>query len=213
MKTETLIHELATQPQPVRRLRTPWVRAGLWLGLALLCVGSALAFYGDYSAIHFGGDARWWLHTILFAALTVSAGASACHAAVPGRASSKLMQWLPVGLLVGWMIILGCESCWRHGLTLGFANFGWRGLGCARTMTSLSVIPAIILLLMIRRAAPVQTGWGGMLAIVAAVGAAGLGLQLLCHAGNPMHFLVWHMSPILALGLLGIILGRAVLRW
>jgi hypothetical protein len=64
---------------------------------------------------------------------------------------------------------------------------------------------------MARRAAPLEPGWTGLVAGIAAGVLPALAMQLAC-VDAPLHALRLHLAPVLAVAAAGALLGRLTLR-
>jgi hypothetical protein len=86
------------------------------------------------------------------------------------------------------------------------------GLPCVLRIAVLGALPACACLAMVRRAAPLERRWCGVLACLSAFSLAALGTQLLCARDGLLHVMLWHALPLAALGLAGGWLGESMLR-
>lgn len=213
MNTEDCIQRLTSDLSPVARLRSVFGRLMIWLGSALLCVGAGALLTGLRPDLH----TAIWTADFLFEGLLLLIGAilsavAAMVLSVPGceRAGRKwrLFALFPV---FGWLLYIG---------TRGFSGGGWVLAGearfspaCAGELCLLSILPGVAMFLMIKNAAPVQLGWNGFLAALAALFLASLGLHFSCPNSSAVHVLAWHALPVLTVAASGIFLGRLLLRW
>jgi len=110
--TERLIAELATGLKPVRRIASPWVRAGLFLAVVGIA-GALLSMHANLPAIgaRLTAAPDMWLAVVGSVATTALAAIAACMVSVPGR--SWRWAWLPAPGVALWL--------------------GASGLGCLRT--------------------------------------------------------------------------------
>jgi hypothetical protein len=74
-----------------------------------------------------------------------------------------------------------------------------------------SLAPLALALFVARRAAPLERGWTGLLAGLAAGVLPALAMQLAC-MDAPLHALALHLAPVLAVAAAGALLGLVVLR-
>jgi hypothetical protein len=116
--TERLIGELVQELRPVRRIASPWWRAGLFVALVALAA-AVLAARADLPAVaaRLGSAPDMWLAVVGSVATTVLAAVAACMASVPGR--SRRWALLPLPAVALWL--------------------GASGLGCLRG-TALAVL-------------------------------------------------------------------------
>ena len=110
--TETLIAALVRDARPVRRLRGPWTRAMLWLGLAALVIGGVLAVDGFCPNLASRLADPLFATGLAAAALTGAlAGVGAFLVGLPDR--SRHWTWLPVPAAAVWFGAVGLE-CLGH---------------------------------------------------------------------------------------------------
>ncbi len=87
------------------------------------------------------------------------------------------------------------------------------GTLCTADVIMLSIIPAIILFMMIKKNASTNLAYTGFLALFATVSLGALSSRFLCPITDPSHLIIWHFAPVFIIGLLGIFLGRLLLKW
>jgi hypothetical protein len=211
-RTPDLIDALVECAIPVRRLRPPLVRAGLWLGfagliLALLAIGHGLR-----------GDLAERLHQPVFAVSIAAALATGILAAVaafvvslPDR--SRWWLLLPVPALAVWVgtIGYGCLTDW---VSIGpdGVRFG-EAVRCFATLVLISVPLTIALAVMLRYAAPLRSGTvtlAGALAVAAITSSA---LSLFHDLDATMMILIWNLGTAALIIGLGSVFGHRMFKW
>lgn len=163
----SLIDRLVADAKPVKRLRAPVQRAGLWLlAVGALGIGAILAF-ADLSEFSVRiGDAALaveWIATLVTGLVAVIA---AFQLSLPDR--SPAWALLPLPPLALWIGSSG-YSCYRNWITVG--PTGWelgQSADCLLFILAVSVPLSLSLLLVLRRALPLEP------LRVAAVGALGV---------------------------------------
>jgi hypothetical protein len=210
-RTPDLIDALVECATPVRRLRPPLVRAGLWLGfaglvLALLAIGHGVR-----------ADLVERLHQPVFTLSITAALGTGILAAVAAFVVSlpDRSQWwllLPAPALAVWVgtIGYGCLTDWvkigPDGVHMGEA------VRCFATRVLTSVPLAIALAVMLRYAALLRAGavtMAGALAVAAITSSA---LSLLHDLDATMIILIWNLGTAALITGLGGVFGRRVLR-
>lgn len=210
--TEAFVGALADCATPVRRLRSPHARMATWFGLSILYAAAVVAIMGLRPDI---GDR---LHEPKFlvefgAALMTSmlaAGAAFC-AGCPGRPLWE--RFAPLPALAVWLGSLGA-GCWDGWLTHG--PDGLRvvpDLACFPYIVMVAVVPAILILAMIRRGAPIAPISATMLASLAAASLGAAALRLFHDQDASVMVLVWQIGSVALLTTIGALLGRSFLRW
>jgi len=211
-KTSDVIDALVDAAVPVRRLRPPLVRAGIWLALAaavlaLLCVAHGLR-----------PDIAARLRQPMFVVSMLGALTTAILAAF---ASFKLnlpespRRWLllPLPALAIWVLTIGygCLTDWvsvsADGMKMGEA------VRCFATLLMTSVPLSIAMLIMLRHAAslrPTAVSAAGGLAIAAMTSFA---LALVHDLDATIMILIWNLGMAILIAGLASAFGRTTLRW
>lgn len=165
--TSTLIRRLVADAKPVKRLRSPALRACLWL-LAVGAAGVAgILFFANLSEfIERIGDSALaieWVATLVTGILAVVA---AFQLSLPDR--SPAWAVLPLPSLALWIGSSG-YSCYRNWIVTG--PTGWElgeSANCLMFILGVSVPLSVSILLVLRRAMPLEP------VRVAAMGALGV---------------------------------------
>ncbi len=199
---EDLIHRLAADARPVRRLRPPLLRAGLWLvGVAALC---AVAIFGFADLQVFAERAAnprlvWELAGTVLTG--VAAVIAAFHLSLPDRPHAWAL--LPAPPLALWIGSSG-YSCYRHWIDIGPG--GWElgdSADCFRFILGASIPLGIALYLALRRALPLTPL---PVALVGGLGTAGIAAFVL-QFFHP--FDVTFMDLAVHFGTVGLVVGGA----
>lgn len=210
MESERLIESLATGLSPVRRMPPPGLQAMLWLALAVLVIGLAVAAHGLRHDIAQRLALPQEVAQLLASVATgVAAALAAAMLARPDR--SPAWALLPAGPLALWLGGLGW-GC--------FADLGRMGPGAWAMGTSWDCLKFIVLmgtpltaamLLLLRHAGPVRPFpvliFGGL----ASAALCSAGLSLFHHLDAMLMVLVWHGGALAVLVMLGWALGRPLL--
>jgi hypothetical protein len=212
METERLIERLAANSRPVRLLPGPWKRTGLWLALAVPYVALVVLLMSPRPDLAVQlTEPRFQVEQAAALATAILAAAAAFSCSVPGR--GRAICLLPIAPLAIWLASLGvgCVQDWR---ALGSAGLRLRiDWDCMPAAALAGIVPAIAMVAMLRRGAPlfprVTLAMGAL-----AVGAlAQVGMQIY-HVGDiSLMVLVWHVGGVAALAAAAGWIGRRVLRW
>ena len=211
-KTPDLIDTLVQDATPVRRLRPPLVRAGLWLAFAAIVLGLIAIAHGlrpDFSDC---------MRQPLFVVGMLGALATGIFAAVASFQlslpdSSRLWIILPLPALALWVLTIGygCLTDWvsvdPDGVHMGEA------VRCFATLLMTSVPLSIAMLVMLRYAAllrPLEVSVMGGLAIAAVTAFA---LSLFHDLDATVMILVWNLGVAALIATLGSLFGRSMLTW
>ncbi|WP_445504687.1 NrsF family protein [Microvirga sp. G4-2] len=212
METDGLIHQLAADATPVHPLASPWKRTGLWLAMAIpydAFVVILMSPRPDLAMLL--ADPRFQVEQVAALATAILAAAAAFACTVPGR--SRAICLLPIVPLAIWLASLGygCLQDWRalgpEGLRL---RIDW---DCLPAASLVGIVPAIAMVVMLRRGAPLFPRVTLALAGLAVGALAQAGMQIY-HVGDiSLMVLVWHLGSVAALAAVAGWIGRRVLRW
>ena len=148
--TMHLIEALAAKVQPVKRLRSPMLRAASWLGAVGALIALAIWLFSDLTlSMQRLQDARldWEMAGMLLTGIL--AVVAAFHLSLPDR--SVAWALLPLPPLALWLASMS-YNCYRHWFTDGWAlGSSW---DCLKFIVGVSVPLCASLLYLLRRAAP-----------------------------------------------------------
>ena len=152
MKTSDLIRSLSTNVAPVKRLRSPWVRAGLWLLVSTAIVvvltllkGPRPQFFERMQDVTFAVGMGASLFTGVLAAVATF------MLSLPDR--SRAWVWLPVPPLLVWLSQIGYQ-CFAGWVALPPGAITVEGAtSCLGTLALTSLPLALLLVYMLRHAA------------------------------------------------------------
>jgi hypothetical protein len=211
--TGRLIDQLSGASPPVAPLPSPERRALIWLGLAIVVVGAVMAIHGiDQAAVGRAlMDAR--LAGEIAATLITAVGATvaAFRTTVPG-ASPRLL-WLPFASLAVWIFLTGA-GCVSDYARLGPPALGLRvDADCFLPGAIAGTMIGLVLVVMLRRGAPMAPRLSLMFAGLAVAATVNVGLLVLHQGDVSIMLLVWHTAYVAALGAIGTLVGPLLLRW
>lgn len=209
MRHSGIIDSLVADLAPVRRLRSADTRASVWAGLAILCVGLGCFGLGTRADLpHKLFDVGYLAECAALVAMAGFSARNAFHDSIPGTAPSPSLRAAPaIGVLL-WVMLVGFR--WWAGR--GHSEPSWAaGLPCVARIAGLTLVPAIAIFAMLRRAAPSTYRRTGLLALVAAAALGVVGTQLMCVKDDPAHVLLWHAGPLAFAALVGLMTGRPLL--
>jgi hypothetical protein len=211
-RTPDLIDALVETATPVRRLRPPIVRAGLWLAFAaaVLClIAIAHGVRADFS-----DRVRQPLFVLgMLGALATGILAAVASFRLSLPDSSRLWAVLPLPALALWMATIGygCLADWvsmdPDGVHMGEA------VRCFATLLMTSVPLSIAMLIMLRYAAllrPAEVSIMGGLAVAAVTAFA---LSLFHDLDATVMILIWNLGAAVLIAALGSLFGRSMLTW
>ncbi len=212
MDTDRLIQTLVDTAQPVRPLPRPWIRSAMWLAIAIPYIGLVVYVMSPRAdLISKLTEARYLIEQIAALATGIAAAVAAFATTIPGYSRKVLL--LPVPPLAVWLGVLGqgCVSTWLQlgtsGLTLQPDWF------CFPAIVLVGAIPAVAMVAMLRRGAPLTPCITVALGGLAAAGLGNFGLRLFHPQDASMMVLVWQFGSVFMLAALAGCMGRYILNW
>jgi hypothetical protein len=212
METDRLIHQLAAEAAPVQPLANPWKRTGLWLAMAIPYVALVVIVMAPRPDLAMQlADPRFQVEQVAAFVTAILAAAAAFSCTVPGR--GRAICLLPIVPLAISLVSLGygCVQDWRalgpEGLRL---RIDW---DCLPAAALVGIVPAIAIMVMLRRGAPLFPRATLAMAGLAVGALAQTGMQIY-HVGDiSLMVLVWHLGSVAVLAAVAGWMGRWVLRW
>jgi hypothetical protein len=212
MNTANLIRNLAADAKPVKRLPHPMVRAAVWLAISLsYVVAITLVYRMSGKGIPLSLDERFLFEELATVVTAVTAAVAAFCCVVPGR--DRRIAFLPLLPLAVWLASIG-EACANELLRLGSGVFSLRvGWECLPASALIGVLPAVAMVIMLRRGAPLYPRSTVVLGALAVAALGNLGLRLF-HAGDvTIMMLIWHLGAMALLMALAYWIGPRALSW
>jgi hypothetical protein len=212
MDTTELIERLMRGATPVRRLASPGLRAAFWLGIALPYVAAVVLILSPRSDLLIQlTDSRLMLEQTAAFATAILAAVAAFGMTVPGR--NRRVWLLPVLPIVVWFISLG-KGCLDDWARLGMEGLRLRAdWDCLPPAIIAGVVPAIAMVAMLRRGAPLYPKATVAMGALAVAALANAGLQIYHAEDISIMVLVWHFGFVFLLSALFAMTGPLVLSW
>lgn len=211
-KAPELIDSLVEDAAPVRRLRPPLLRAGLWLLFAALILALVAIAHGVRP------DIEGRLHQPVFVLSMLGTLATGVLAAIASFRislpdSSRLWLLLPLPTLALWVSTIGygCLTDWLS-MAPGGPDLG-EALRCFATLLMTSVPLSIAMLVMLRYAAllrVVEVSSVGGLAVAAITSFA---LSLFHDLDASVTILIWNLGVAALIASLASLFGRPMFTW
>jgi hypothetical protein len=212
MRTEDLIETLAREGRPVTPLAPPLRRALAWLAVALGFAAAMVWAIGPRpDLVERATDARFLFEQGAALATAVAAAVAALALTLPD--ASRFWRLVPVIPAAAWLGTLGL-GCFRD-----WARMGPDGLRltpdpeCFVYIALIGSLPLLVLVLMLRRGAPLRPSWTLGLAALAAAAIGNFGLRLFHMQDAALMVLVWQVGAVALIAGIAALAGRSVLRW
>jgi hypothetical protein len=194
-----------------RRLQPPWLPAMFWLAIALPYVAVVVRgklMMADPSQTL--ADPRFMIEQAGTFATALTAAFAAFGSVVP--AFDRRLLLLPLGPLALWIASVG-QGCVQDWLQFGADGLAMRpDWDCLPSATIISIIPAIAMVAMLRKGAPLQPRITLMLGALAVAAIGDFGMQFF-HFRASIMMLFWHLGNVAILSALAGWIARSVLGW
>lgn len=205
MNTDDLIHRLAADLRPVKRLAPPLLRAAGWLGFAVLVVAACVLAFGLRHDLMERLSRPHEVAQLVFALATgMLAAIAAFQISLPDRSARWAL--LPLPAAAGWIgsLGMGClADVAREGLQALVLGTSW---GCFRFIVLMGVPLSLSLVWMLRHAGPIRPVPVATLGGLAGAAISAVGLSLFHHLDAAAMVLAWHggSTALVVLAFLGI---------
>jgi hypothetical protein len=212
MKTEDLIVGLARDLRPVRRLRHPWLRATMWVAATILYLAGIVLFMAPPGRLGAAVvDLRFLFEQLAAGLVGLTAGGAALATVVPGYTRRVFIAPIAASVLwIGLVTIGGVQDVLRHGATGIPLQTDWP---CVTAIVMTGALPAVALVYMLRRGAPLTPRMTLALAVLSAAALANVSACLVRPHETSITVLLWHGTTVLALCGVAGLLGTSVLKW
>lgn len=207
---DDLINKLAQDTAPVKPAHHPFMLSIEWMVAAGFYLAVAMMLSG---ARH---DLMLKLHDAWFAAeiaaligIFISTSLSAALLSYPDLHQKRRIAFAPVAASAIFVLVMFCA--WRADSPP--APLPVHSFECTLSITLLSVLPAGWIFFVMRRFASTHSHWAGGIAFLFAFSIGALWLRLYEQNDSITHVIEWHYLPMIVFGLIGMWLGRTVLKW
>jgi hypothetical protein len=204
-----LVDRLVDDVTPVRRLWRPETRLLVWLAIVLPVVAlPAMRVLRDDVAQRLQAPAFLLEEGAMLVAAALLA-LSALRAAVPGRSVGTAVS-VATGVtlaLVG--VLVFSKPIFASWTSDVFLQIGWP---CIWRAFAWTMVPWVVLIVAVRRAAPFGSPWTGALVGAAAWGLTFVAIRLCCQTEELLHLGVFHVLPLVAGTLLSAALAPILLE-
>jgi hypothetical protein len=206
VKTDELIERLVAEARPVRPLVDPARRARWWTVAALTVAALGVACFGlRRDAADVWRSPMLVTRVALLGTTLWLAVATAFRLSVPGGEPRAWARWWPL-VALGALVALSVAEVLTGAVT-GSMGSPLRSWMCVRKVAFVGTLPAILAVVLIRRAVPLEPRWTALLGMLAAGAAGALASEMACSIDTPIHILLWHVLPIAVFAGVGALVG------
>ena len=212
MDTDNFIDNLVTQgahkPMP-----SVLKQAALWLILSALWLAIMIAHAGLRPDLADKLAQPFYIpELILLLVVAITAALTALCLSRPDGLQIKWIKFAPFGFLIAWAIAAFFDMA-PMGTPRLTEIMDPRQFDCVGCILTCCLPPAIAMFFIVRMGAPTHSGQAGAIAAFSATALAYFCMRLIEANDHPLHLLIWHALPVLILSLVGLLAGKAFLRW
>jgi hypothetical protein len=202
-----MVAEGAKKPLP-----HPLKQMGFWLTGVMVYLVTVSAYGGFRTDIGQKlTEPSYLLELVLLFLMALFAGFAALCLSRPDGRQMPWVRYIPFVFLILWSVTAfagGGDMRWTtlcYTMTLGQFDCFWHIL-------LFSVPSGLAMFLIVRKGAPVECCWAGMMATWSVTSFGYLFMRLVETTDNAPHLIVWHALPIVATCMAGMIAGKYALR-
>lgn len=209
MDNNELISRLAEEAAPVRPAMNPFTLAVLWLAGVAIYTGMALMMVGARPDLpQVWHDPMYGSEILLLVGMIASCAISSALLGYPDMYQRRYLLVSPVvilGLLAGVMYL-----SWAANPDAPAPEHGFR---CTLHITIMSLLPAAAIFYSLGKLASTHQARAGLVALLTAFSTAALIARLSEMTDSITHIVEWHYLPALGFAVVGVLLGKLLLRW
>lgn len=210
-KIDHLIGKLAQDAAPVKLAPHPLKFSMQWIGGGVIYLAIALALSGVRLDWLERLQQPWFLAEIAsLAGIFIAASISAAVLVFPDLYQKRHWAWAPIGMFALFLIILFFS--WRADPLFPLTPL-YYSMECTVSITLVAVLPAAWAFYSMRQYATTHHRLAGSVALLGAFSLGALWLRLFEINDSMFHVIAWHYLPMLVIELIGLWLGKRLLKW
>ncbi|MCE5182151.1 MAG: DUF1109 domain-containing protein [Betaproteobacteria bacterium] len=207
---EELVESLAEGAATVQPAPHPFVLAAKWLAVAAAYVGVSLAISGLRPGLMAAVGDPWFLaEIILLAGILAATSLSAALLAFPDLHQKRRAAFSPAVILVLFALIV--IFSWQADSPP--APLPEHSYQCTVSIALFALLPAVWMIYGMRKFASTHYRLAGSIALLYAFSIGALWLRLHEQNDSLLHVIQWHYLPMIGFGILGLWLGKVLLKW
>ena len=209
-KINELIAKLAQDAPAVRPAPHPVVLSIEWMTVAVVYLGVALMFSGLRPDLMLKFQEPWFAAEIAaLVGIFVATCWSAALLSFPDLHQMRRAVFPPVLMFTLFALVM--FLAWSADVPP--APLPGSSYHCTISITLLALLPAAWIFYVMRKFASTHLYLAGGIAILFAFSIGAIWLRLYEINDSTMHVIQWHYLPMVGFGIIGMWLGKAVLRW
>ena len=207
---ENLVSTLSKDVARVTPAPRPMLLSLKWIVAAVVYLVIALTISGVRADLLLQFQRPWLVAEIMvLLGITITTALSAAVLAFPDLHQQRKLAFAPA---------------WMFALFLLVMLFAWladqppaplpmHSFQCTLSILLCSLLPTLVIFYALRRYASTHQRASGSIAMLFAFSVGALWLRLYENTDSITHLIEWHYLPMIAVGLLGLWLGRVLLKW
>ena len=211
MRTDDLIVKLAREAVPVTPVRSVARRVATWMAVAVAAAVVGIAVIGLRPDVGQQlQDPTYVLALAVTLALGVIAAAGALTLAIPDDRRTSLVLIAPLALAAAWGALLVGQLARRGDVVAQLVRDSPHA-ACFFQIALAALVPAVVLITSVRRAAPLDVFRTAALGALGALGVSAAAAQLTCPYDSPAHLFLWHFGTVVTLAAASVAWARPAL--
>lgn len=207
---DELIAKLAQDKAPVRPAPHPYMLSLKWAAAAAAYLAVSLAISGLRPGLAGKFHEPWFAAEIAtLLGIFIATSISAALLAFPDLHQKRRTAFAPIAMFALFLLVI--FFAWRADNPP--APLPVHSFECTLSITLVSLLPAAWTFYTMRQYASTHYRLAGGIALLSAFSVGALWLRLHEVNDSIIHLIQWHYLPMLAFGLTGLWLGRALLKW
>jgi hypothetical protein len=207
---EHLVAELAQDTAAIKPAPHPYSLSLMWTGAAAIYLAVSLQFSGLRPDLALALEQPWFVAEILvLALLLVTTAISGALLAFPDLHQERGMALAPLWAFLAFLLVL--LLAWHADSPP--APLPVHDVECTLCIIGVALPPAALTFYSLRRFASTHYRLAGSIAILFAFSIGALWLRLHEVNDSVLHVLEWHYLPMLVAGIIGLWLGKLLLKW
>ncbi|MFA7398878.1 MAG: DUF1109 domain-containing protein [Sideroxydans sp.] len=207
---DDLIGQLAQEGGAVKPAPHPITLSLKWMALSAAYLLVLLLVSGVRNELAAAFEHPWFaIEVALLVAMFIATSVSAALLSFPDMYQMRRAVWMP-------MAVFGVFACvlfmaWRADIPP--APLPVHGFECTLAILMVALLPGTWLLYAMRKLASTHYQWAGSIALLHAFSVGALWLRLQENNDSILHVLQWHYLPMIGFGILGLWVGKLILKW
>ena len=208
--TEELIAALAQDTTVVTRGQHPYVLCAKWLAVSAVYLGLTLVYSGLRADLLLKLNTPLYLAEIFALAGIVAAGClSTALLAYPDLHQKRKLAYAPILVLAAFITLILLS--WRADSPP--APLPVHNVECLLCIAAYTLLPAAWMFYALRKYASTHYYLAGGIALITAFSLGALSLRLSEQTDSIIHIIQWHYLPMTGAALIGLWLGKILLKW